>query len=227
MTEVQADAEWVSNDEICFVRQMLVRDDELVSWWEADKLHYSSSSSSSSSNKNERKKYEHDTLWLMQEKDCEVTEITNRNSIRMTENADDVEWVDEWMYSMLNYAEWEVDISAWLTELLDDDRIFRDSMWEILTTDDIFNRQSQLHAMWNQSKVLCDRKVDWLIMSVIKCDCVDDVGSNKQWREAVNSSADWIHRSQPELKSIWMLAEVMIWSANVRQVNEQHDDDDD
>ena len=64
-TEVQADAEWVSDDRICFVRQMLARNDELVSWQKADKLHYSSSSSSSSSSESRRKEYEHDALWSM------------------------------------------------------------------------------------------------------------------------------------------------------------------
>ena len=59
MIEVWANAEWVSDDEICFVEQMLMKNDELVSWWKADKLHYSSSSSS---NEDRKKKYEHDAL---------------------------------------------------------------------------------------------------------------------------------------------------------------------
>ena len=108
----------------------------------------------------------------------------------MIENANDAEWADKQMHSMLNYAEQKVDIFVWLTELLDSDRTLRNDMWEISVIDDIFNKQSQLHVMWNQSKVLHDRKIDWSVMSVIKCDCVNSADNNEQWKEAVNFSAD-------------------------------------
>ena len=81
--------------------------------------------------------------------------------------------------------------------------------------------------MWDQSEVLHDRKVSWLVMSVIKCDCADDADSNEQWRETVNSSADQIHESQSRLKSIWMLTETVTFVTDVRQAHEQYDDDDD
>ena len=81
--------------------------------------------------------------------------------------------------------------------------------------------------MQNQSRVLCDREVSWSVMSVIKYDCADDADNNEQWRRAVDSSADWVHESQSELKSIQMLIEAVTWSVSVRQADEQHDDDDD
>ena len=81
--------------------------------------------------------------------------------------------------------------------------------------------------MQNQSKILHDREINWLIMSMIKHDCADDADSNEQWRKTVDSSADWIHRSQLELKSIQTLTETAAWSADVGQADEQHDDDDD
>ena len=87
-----------------------------------------------------KKKYEHDILWLVQKKDCRVTKITNKNSIRITENTNDVKWVDKQMHSMLNYAEQKIDIFAWLTKLLDNDRIFRNNMWKVSAADDIFNK---------------------------------------------------------------------------------------
>ena len=64
-------------------------------------------------------------------------------------------------------------------------------------------------------------------MSVIKYDDADDMNSNKKWKKAVNSSANWIHENQSELKSIQTLIEAAAWSADVKQVNEQHNDDDD
>ena len=64
-------------------------------------------------------------------------------------------------------------------------------------------------------------------MSVIKHNCADNASNNEQWKRAVNSSTNQIHESQLKLKSIQTLTEATAWSANVRQVNEQHDDDDD
>ena len=57
-----------------------------------------------------------------------LTEVTDRDSIRVTESVNDAEWADEQVHSMLSYTEQEVDISAWLTKLLDDDRTFRNDM---------------------------------------------------------------------------------------------------
>ena len=62
---------------------------------------------------------------------------------------------------------------------------------------------------------------------MIKHDYVDDADSDEQWRRAVNSSADQVHRDQPGLESIQTLAETAAWSVGVRQADEQHDDDDD
>ena len=76
----------------------------------------------------------------MWEKSYEMTEITNRDSIRVTESVNDAEWADEWVHSMLNYTKWEVDIFAWLTELLDSDRILKNSMQEVSETDNIWDR---------------------------------------------------------------------------------------
>ena len=112
---------------------MLERDDELVSWQKVDKLHYSS-------NKNRKKEYKHDTLWLMQKRNYEVTDIINKDNREVTESADDAEQADRQMCSMLNYTEQEVNTSAWLTELLSSDIILRNDMQEVSETNYVWDR---------------------------------------------------------------------------------------
>lgn len=62
-------------------------------------------------------------------------------------------------------------------------------------------------------------------MSVIKCDCVNDVSGNEQQQKTINSVTNQIHKSQLRLKSIQILTEVMTFITDVRQVNEQHNND--
>ena len=64
-------------------------------------------------------------------------------------------------------------------------------------------------------------------MLMIKHDCADDADSDEQWRRTVNSSAGQIHEDQSELKSIQILTKAAAQSADVRQADEQHNDDDD
>ena len=64
-------------------------------------------------------------------------------------------------------------------------------------------------------------------MLVIRCNYVNDVNNNEQWWETVDSSADWVHEDQSELKSIWMLTKMIAFMTNIRQVHEQYNDDDD
>jgi len=63
-------------------------------------------------------------------------------------------------------------------------------------------------------------------MLVIRCNYVNDVSNDEQWWETVDSSADWIHENQSELRSIWMLTKMMTFVTDVRQAHEQCDDDD-
>lgn len=117
---------------------------------------------------------------ICKKKNFKVTEMTNKNSRKVTESVNDIEWIDKQMCNVLNNTKQKFDIFAFITKLLDNDKTVINNMWWILTANHLHMKQSQLHVMWNQSEILCNENESESTMSVIECDNNNNASNNEK-----------------------------------------------